>query len=1012
MSIRKSDLVDVDIIDSYELISDGYSVYLTTSVVSTDTFTKIITVNYPSDGEGLITGHDHPAEAGDIVRLVGTSDGYADGYFIIDTVLSETTFSVTSSIASSTGGNIYFIYPSGASKVGFDPTGLTKTTAHTVQKAIKDLFTLGINNIIQVGTGGDVDYTSISDAVNAAIADGVGPYNPYLIIVAPGIYFEPPMTVPPSLIIQGNNNRIGPSILVVAINPSQDLFTINNSSGIYANIQGINAIGVYDPAKAIFRINGFYTLAALFDCTAINCSNGIIVESGAYVTMQNTGTDIPGPFQNVGTLLTVDASNVLADGFLAQVFPPIISFYSTNPVQTVLYATNGAFVELSSPFISPLRIDNTQDGVVADNGSLVILFSASFNGCGNAVRIGSAGTNTKISVQGGSFTSNNINFNIQSSTGVIFESVNIDAVSNSITPGGNLTGIAQITSENLTAIVGQVVARYPTNRDANLGTFLLNFGSTGLISGGTVMAGSGLHVNVDAGTGWVARDVSYNDIQNVSWDGYLALPLVANTANYIVYEGNSDTIQSMVSLPDENDIQLAQVITDGYGIRFLHTTMQLIDRFDNHLFQYLLDTRKFRLKNGMLLSEGSSNTQISITNGNYYRGCCLLGFDGYTDAYFSYFYNFGAVEIPNQHFIDITNYDDAGTLTTLTDGYFRTDTVYVTSDGRISVIYGATEYSDIIAAHNDTGASAFAIIEETGFIVGTLVVEKNIGIVQVVDRRPTDTTGGGGGGGAVITRHGDLSGLLDDDHPQYLLVNGTRAMSGDLNMGSNDIINVGFIDGVDITAHALRHNPGGADALAVGTPVAVLAGASPSQGVAASYAISDHQHGIAVATPVSIGTSNSAGSASSVARSDHIHNHDNLPGGSLHALATTLVAGFMSPSDKTTVNNAVTTASHETLRQLIHFLDSGGPGDGFASGAVRIISPAGNPFPTSVVWFLDNTLTTKLVEKLITYNSSKIPTIIVWNMYDFDGVTIVHTITDTITYTNNVFESQRVRSIT
>ena len=35
--------------------------------------------------------------------------------------------------------------------------------------------------------------------------------------------------------------------------------------------------------------------------------------------------------------------------------------------------------------------------------------------------------------------------------------------------------------------------------------------------------------------------------------------------------------------------------------------------------------------------------------------------------------------------------------------------------------------------------------------------------------------------------HGSLLGLLDDDHPQYLLVDGTRAMSGNLDMGGNDV---------------------------------------------------------------------------------------------------------------------------------------------------------------------------------------------------------------------------------
>jgi hypothetical protein len=39
--------------------------------------------------------------------------------------------------------------------------------------------------------------------------------------------------------------------------------------------------------------------------------------------------------------------------------------------------------------------------------------------------------------------------------------------------------------------------------------------------------------------------------------------------------------------------------------------------------------------------------------------------------------------------------------------------------------------------------------------------------------------------------HGALSGLADDDHSQYLLANGTRALTGDMSMGGNQLTNVG-----------------------------------------------------------------------------------------------------------------------------------------------------------------------------------------------------------------------------
>lgn len=49
------------------------------------------------------------------------------------------------------------------------------------------------------------------------------------------------------------------------------------------------------------------------------------------------------------------------------------------------------------------------------------------------------------------------------------------------------------------------------------------------------------------------------------------------------------------------------------------------------------------------------------------------------------------------------------------------------------------------------------------------------------------------------TDHGTLTGLGDDDHTQYLLVAGTRAMTGNLDMGTFAITNVGNVDGVDVS---------------------------------------------------------------------------------------------------------------------------------------------------------------------------------------------------------------------
>lgn len=58
-------------------------------------------------------------------------------------------------------------------------------------------------------------------------------------------------------------------------------------------------------------------------------------------------------------------------------------------------------------------------------------------------------------------------------------------------------------------------------------------------------------------------------------------------------------------------------------------------------------------------------------------------------------------------------------------------------------------------------------------------------------------------------------------------------------------------------------------------------------------------------TPVDIGSTNQEGVADLAARSDHVHAHGDQGGGSLHDEATTLSAGFMSPTDKSKLDSIV-----------------------------------------------------------------------------------------------------------
>jgi len=111
----------------------------------------------------------------------------------------------------------------------------------------------------------------------------------------------------------------------------------------------------------------------------------------------------------------------------------------------------------------------------------------------------------------------------------------------------------------------------------------------------------------------------------------------------------------------------------------------------------------------------------------------------------------------------------------------------------------------------------------------------------------------------------------------------------------------------------------------------------------------------------------------------------------------------------TSAGGSLTPAAHQTLRQLIHFI-SEGPGNGFATGAFKETLPFSSPFPTSIIWWESSAKLKKIVAKSIAYNPNKTPSTILWEMYATDGVTVIATVSDAISY-SSVFETSRTRSI-
>ena len=756
--------------------------------------------------------------------------------------------------------------------------------------------------------GSNVDHTSIAAAVAAAVAGGASAADPWVITIHPGTYTvaagDQPIVVPKGVYLTNHPSRRIDSVFIVAGSPTTDLFQFSGGS-----MCGVNLSGVTDPAHALVRCSTPGTLSGFFSIRIDKCSYGLYVENGAAAIVIEGSSIIDGPSRAItgSAFYATGAGTTL--GFFTGLFvvpAAVLPAYSVNPMQTCITYDNGATGELRAVSIQIAPKDNTQVGLLVDNGAFVKLLSSSFNNNHVAIRIGAGGSDSTVVTQGATFTNNTWNYESLSATGKILESAEVDSTKRNLAAGTTFSGIVQDRFNNAISLVGYIQYLFDSGRGLELQDNIHMSSGTGVLTGGKVTDAGGLFVNVAGGIGVITRGAgtvvkgSPYDVGQFTWLPAPGLALTDNAINYVSYNSNTDAIEVNLAVFGTSSVPLAIVITKSGAIRYLHEARNFEDVFPQQVQDYIAATQKTILKSGLGVTAGSTARKITVASGTYYLVLTEVPYAGAVDATFSSFYSAGSVETPGLTDIDILNYDDAGSigagLQPMTGGWYRSDSVYLTSDGRISVVYGTTEHLTSAEAEALPIEPPPSFISYSSFPLAQLIVKQGFGITLIIDRRSSISTGGGAG----VSVHSALAGLDADDHHQYMLVTGGRAMSGDLDMGGNDITNVGTVAGVDVTDHHARHAPGASDALATGTPSAVQVGAAAAEGSAATFTRADHQHGITAGSPVTVGTANADGAASSVARSDHVHAHGDQSVGSLHAVAIAGGAnGFLSGSDKT-----------------------------------------------------------------------------------------------------------------
>lgn len=343
-----------------------------------------------------------------------------------------------------------------------------------------------------------------------------------------------------------------------------------------------------------------------------------------------------------------------------------------------------------------------------------------------------------------------------------------------ITGGQTTTSTtSKILSQESDGIVNIIdAANLPVSTDAVNALDLKTTLSAGAFSGFAVTNNGDGTISVGSGIAYLrATNDQYAPLIKYPIAAYNNIPLVDNLNNYIVVSYNGGSPALVLN-------------TTGTGIDTQTTSIAIAAARVGTTVHYVSlvgsnSDPNAKLRNRYLLSEGirrvsglaisATGRKIATTAGITFSGLIRLDVaamntnvsDTYTLAY-----NNGSAwtRVTGQTDINNTQYNNAGTLTTLSNNNFRTDYIYslVNSPSKLYVILGNAQYNSISAARLAPTPSSLPVeLQQLGVLVGRAIIEKDAVTMEVSSPFTTDFAAG------AIENHNDLSGLQGGTAGEY-----------------------------------------------------------------------------------------------------------------------------------------------------------------------------------------------------------------------------------------------------
>ena len=340
-----------------------------------------------------------------------------------------------------------------------------------------------------------------------------------------------------------------------------------------------------------------------------------------------------------------------------------------------------------------------------------------------------------------------------------------------------LTATQTLTNKTL------ILARIAGSTYSTLQHLQNTFHSSGWVSGGVITdAGSG-NITVAVGTGYIrATDSSVVQLLFMDWSALGSTAIPSDTTRYIGVEYNAGSPAIIIKTTDiwdkHTDFPLGLAVNEG-GTLFIENSPHGVGDHAAGMIERshrVMGIQRDKESGGIMLSEtGTRNIVVSagalwdrLTS--FVIAALDTSITGTFDAYYSdggsgFTKDAGRTDWNN------TQYDDgSGTLATLAANKYSVQWFYVSLTGDVIMIYGETHNSASDAEEETAPVAKPDRIAHLSILIGRIVFKKSDATALEIQSAFTQSFNAG-----LASDHGNLTGLADNDHPQYQLLDADTA---------------------------------------------------------------------------------------------------------------------------------------------------------------------------------------------------------------------------------------------